>query len=397
MPGKSPPNAPEANTTAESQKMDSAAKVTTAADVEKQEQHPEDEQIQQDTDSLSAFKALGFLDRFLAIWIFLAMLIGILLGNFVHDVGPALQKGTFVGVSVPIAIGLLVMMYPILCKVQYEKLHEIFRERQIWVQMGFSILINWIVAPLVMLGLAWAFLPDKEGLREGLILVGIARCIAMVLIWNNLAGGNGDYCAILVAVNSLLQIVLFAPISLLFIRVFSPSGSTIDISYSTVATSVGVFLGIPLGAAMLTRFVLLKLCGTNFYHGVFLRFAAPWSLIGLLFTILVLFASQGQQVIHQIVSVVRVAAPLVVYFSLIFFATLIAAHKLGFRYSFAITQSFTAASNNFELAIAVAVASFGPNSDQALAATVGPLIEVPVLLGLVYFVRWYARRREWKD
>ncbi|KAK4217679.1 arsenical-resistance protein Acr3 [Rhypophila decipiens] len=397
MPGKSAPNAPEADTAAESQKMDTAAKVTTAGDVEKQEQHAEDEQIRQDVDSLSAFKALGFLDRFLAIWIFLAMLIGILLGNFVHDVGPALQKGTFVGVSVPIAIGLLVMMYPILCKVQYEKLHEIFRERQVWVQMGFSILVNWIVAPLVMLGLAWAFLPDKEGLREGLILVGIARCIAMVLIWNNLAGGNGDYCAILVAVNSLLQIVLFAPISLLFIRVFSPSGSTIDISYSTVATSVGVFLGIPLGAAMLTRFVLLRLCGTKFYHDVFLRFAAPWSLIGLLFTILVLFASQGQQVIHQIVSVVRVAAPLVVYFSLIFFATLIAAHKLGFRYSFAITQSFTAASNNFELAIAVAVASFGPNSDQALAATVGPLIEVPVLLGLVYFVRWYARRREWND
>jgi len=219
----------------------------------------------------------------------------------------------------------------------------------------------------------------------------------MVLIWNNLAGGNGDYCAILVAVNSLLQIVLFAPVSLLFIRVFSPSGSEIDISYSTVATSVAVFLGIPLGAAMLTRFALLKLCGSKFYHDVFLRFAAPWSLIGLLFTILVLFASQGQQVVHQIVSVVRVAAPLVVYFTLIFFATLIAAHRMGFRYEFAVTQSFTAASNNFELAIAVAVASFGPNSDQALAATVGPLIEVPVLLGLVYFVKWYARRRGWKE
>lgn len=322
------------------------------------------------------------------------------------------------------------MMYPILCKVQYEKLHEIFQERQIWVQLAFSILVNWIVAPLVMvsvnkphlftfppqhkvrsqplthsfcvpanqLGLAWAFLPDKEGLREGLILVGIARCIAMVLIWNNLANGNGDYCAILVAVNSLLQIVLFAPISLLFIRVFSPNGSTIDISYSTVATSVGVFLGIPLGAAILTRISLLRFCGPEFYHKVFLRFAAPWSLIGLLFTILVLFASQGAQVVHQIVSVVRVAAPLVVYFSLIFFATLVFAHKvMKFRYGFAVTQSFTAASNNFELAIAVAVASFGPNSDQALAATVGPLIEVPVLIGLVYFIKWYARRRGWKD
>ncbi|KAK3937061.1 sodium bile acid symporter family-domain-containing protein [Diplogelasinospora grovesii] len=356
----------------------------------------EEERAEQDG-SLSAFKALGFLDRFLAIWIFLAMLIGILLGNFVEDTGPALHRGTFVGVSVPIAIGLLVMMYPILCKVQYERLHDVFRTRQIWIQLGFSILVNWIVAPLIMLALSWAFLPDKEELRQGLILVGIARCIAMVLIWNNLAGGDGDYCAILVAVNSLLQIVLFAPVALLFIRVFSPNGAEIDVSYSTVATSVGVFLGIPLGAAILTRFALLRFFGLKFYHNVFLRFAAPWSLIGLLYTIIVLFASQGAQVVHQIVSVVRVAAPLIVYFAVIFFTTLVACHKLGFRYEFSVTQSFTAASNNFELAIAVAVASFGANSDQALAATVGPLIEVPVLLALVYVVRWYARRRGWKN
>ncbi|KAK3906950.1 arsenical-resistance protein Acr3 [Staphylotrichum tortipilum] len=348
---------------------------------------------------LSAFSSLGFLDRFLAVWIFLAMLVGILLGNFVDNVGPALQKGTFVDVSLPIAIGLLVMMYPILCKVQYEKLHEVFRTREIWIQLGFSIIINWIIAPLLMLGLAWAFLPDEQGLREGLILVGIARCIAMVLIWNNLAGGNGDYCAILVAVNSLLQIVLFAPISLLFINIFNPHSSTtaITISYSTVATSVGVFLGIPLGAAILTRLVLLAVLGPDRYRTHFLRFAAPWSLIGLLFTILVLFASQGKQVVHQIVSVVRVAAPLVVYFAVIFFSTLLVARRMGFRYGYAVTQSFTAASNNFELAIAVAVAAYGPMSDQALAATVGPLIEVPVLLGLVYGVKWFAKRRGWKE
>lgn len=193
--------------------------------------------------------------------------------------------------------------------------------------------------------------------------------------------------------------MLFAPISILFIRVFSPPSAVVgnDISYETVATSVGVFLGIPLGAAMLTRFALLKLCGPRVYHDIFLRFAAPWSLIGLLFTILVLFASQGAQVVRQIVSVVRVAAPLVVYFAIIFFATLLVSRKMGFRYSFAVTQSFTAASNNFELAIAVAVASFGPNSSQALAATVGPLIEVPVLLGLVYVVKWYAKKRQWED
>ncbi|KAK4230657.1 arsenical-resistance protein Acr3 [Podospora fimiseda] len=343
--------------------------------------------------NVPTFKSLSFLDRFLALWIFLAMLIGILLGNFVEDVGPALQKGTFVDVSIPIAIGLLVMMYPILCKVQYENLYKIFKEKGVWVQMGFSVVINWIVAPLFMLGLSWAFLPDEEGLRQGLILVGIARCIAMVLIWNNLAGGNGDYCAILVAVNSLLQIILFAPVSLLFIRVFSPNPTAIHISYSTVATSVGVFLGIPLGAAILTRFILLY----TSYLNIFLRIISPFSLIGLLYTILVLFASQGKQVVHQIVSVVRVAAPLIVYFGVIFFITLLVARKMGFKYEFAVTQSFTAASNNFELAIAVAVAAFGPESDQALAATVGPLIEVPVLLGLVYGVRWYANRAGWKE
>ncbi|KAK4145454.1 arsenical-resistance protein Acr3 [Dichotomopilus funicola] len=359
--------------------------------------------------SLSAFSSLGFLDRYLAVWIFLAMLIGILLGNFVDGVGPALQKGTFVGVSLPIAIGLLVMMYPILCKVQYERLHEVFRTKEIWIQLGFSIVINWIVAPLFMLGLAWAFLPDQQDLREGLILVGIARCIAMVLIWNSLAGGNGDYCAILVAINSLLQIILFAPLSLLFIRVFNPhpppssTTSSASITYPTVATSVAVFLGIPLAAAILTRLTLLPLLGRGTdkdkkrYHTHFIPFISPLSLIGLLFTILVLFASQGRRVVHQVVSVVRVAAPLVVYFAVVFCVTMVLARRLGWRYGYAVTQGFTAASNNFELAIAVAVAAYGPQSDQALAATVGPLIEVPVLLGLVYGVRWFVKWKGWGD
>ncbi|CZT10358.1 probable arsenite efflux transporter (ArsB) [Rhynchosporium graminicola] len=343
----------------------------------------------------SAFKGLGWLDRFLALWIFLSMAIGIILGNFVPNTGPALQKGKFVGVSVPIAIGLLVMMYPILCKVRYETLHHVFREREIWVQLGFSIIVNWIVAPLLMLGLAWAFLPDKENLREGLILVGLARCIAMVLIWTGLAGGDNEYCAILVAVNSVLQMVLFAPLAILFLKVFDDGDETV--SYEVVAKSVAVFLGIPLAAAILTRFSLRKLFSPDWYERVFLRFAAPWSLIGLLFTIIVLFASQGKQVVRQIVSVVRVSAPLVVYFAIIFFLTLLVCHKLGFGYKLAATQSFTAASNNFELAIAVAVATYGADSEQALAATVGPLIEVPVLLGLVYIVKEIGRRRGWKD
>ncbi len=228
-----------------------------------------------------------------------------------------------------------------------------------------------------------------------MILVGLARCIAMVLIWTGLAGGDSEYCAILVAVNSMLQMVLFAPLAILFLRVISGADATV--SYEVVAKSVAVFLGIPLGAAIFTRFLLRTLISPEWYQRVFIRFAAPWSLIGLLFTILVLFASQGHQVVHQIVSVVRVAAPLIVYFGIIFFLTLLVTYKLGFGYKLAATQSFTAASNNFELAIAVAVATYGPDSDQALASTVGPLIEVPVLLGLVYVAKAIGRRLKWKD
>ncbi|KAL4996657.1 sodium bile acid symporter family-domain-containing protein [Aspergillus recurvatus] len=347
-------------------------------DMEKQEDATRPQKKQ------SAFKNLGILDRFLVIWIFLAMAVGIILGNFVPSTGPALQRGKFVGVSVPIAIGLLVMMYPILCKVRYESLHEVFRT-----------LLNWIIAPFFMLALAWAFLPDEPELRQGLILVGLARCIAMVLIWTGLAGGDGEYCAILVAVNSLLQMVLFAPLGVFFIQVIS--GDAVSFEYATAAKSVAVFLGIPFGAAILTRFTLRHLASPRWYDTIFLKWVGPWSLIGLLFTILVLFASQGRQVVHQIVSVIRVAAPLIVYFSTIFFITFLIAYKLGFGYRLAATQSFTAASNNFELAIAVAVATFGADSNQALASTVGPLIEVPVLLGLVYAIKFVANRLKMED
>lgn len=249
------------------------------------------------------------------------------------------------------------------------------------------------------LALSWAFLPDEPELRSGLILVGLGRCIAMVLIWNGLAGGDGEYCAILVAVNSILQMVLFAPMAVFFISVIShDGGDNIDkLSYSTVATSVGVFLGIPLGAAILTRFALRTLVGDQWYEKKFLVYLSPWSLIGLLYTIIVLFASQGKHVVKQIVSVVRVAAPLVVYFMVIFFFTLWLTRRLGFGYKHGCTQSFTAASNNFELAIAVAVATFGANSQEALAATVGPLIEVPVLLALVYLIKWLAKRWQWRE
>lgn len=218
-----------------------------------------------------------------------------------------------------------------------------------------------------------------------------------VLIWTSLAGGDTEYCAILVAVNSILQLVLFAPLALLFIRVISRESGALDVSYSVVATSVGVFLGIPLGAAFVTRFAVRAIAGHEWFTNVFLKYLAPWSLIGLLYTIVVLFASQGRQVVHQIISVIRVAAPLFVYFIVIFFVTLWAARRVGFGYKLSATQSFTAASNNFELAIAVAVATYGPQSDQALAATVGPLIEVPVLILLVYVVKSIGNRWKWQD
>ena len=255
-----------------------------------------------------------------------------------------------------------------------------------------------------MLALAWAFLPDENGLREGVVLVGLARCIAMVLVWTGLAGGDVEYCALIVAVNSVLQMVLYAPLALLFIGVIGrhhdegSAATVVDkLSYSTVATSVAVFLGIPLAAAIVTRVTLRKLVSGKWYDDVFVKYLSPFSLLGLLFTIIVLFASQGHRVVHQIVAVLRVAAPLIVYFAIMFFVTLLVAWKMGFGYRVSATQGFTAASNNFELAIAVAVAVFGKESDQALASTVGPLVEVPVLLGLVFVLRAMGGRWRGRD
>ena len=217
------------------------------------------------------------------------------------------------------------------------------------------------------------------------------------MIWTGLAGGDNLYCAILVAINSILQIILYAPLAALFIHVLGRSGEGVSVSYSSVARSVAVFLGIPLGAAVITRISIRYAIGSKRYDTVFLKWLNPWSLLGLLYTIVVLFACQGRQVVHQIISVVRVAAPLLVYFAVVFIFTILVTRRLGFGYKLSVTQSFTAASNNFELAIAVAVATFGANSDQALASTVGPLIEVPMLLALVYAVKWYGKKRQWKD
>jgi len=354
------------------------------------------------------FRSLGFLDRYLAAFIFLAMLMGVLLGVYREDdVHRAFSGAQWQGVSIPILIGLLLMMWPVLTKISYESLPSLFRKRQIWTHIVLSILLNWIVAPLVMLGLAWATLPEEalERERKGVILVGVARCIAMVLIWNGLACGDAEYCAILVGVNSLLQMVLFSPYALLFLNILGGSSSpALVLSYSSVATSVGIYLGIPLGAGILTR-LIIKHTLSPASQTRFFRYFSPLALLGLLYTIIILFASQGQQIASNPGSVFRIFVPLILYFFVLWSSTFFGLYYLGRTrrgmalglggYDKAVVQAFTAGSNNFELAIAVAVASFGTESPEALAATIGPLVEVPVLLGLTYVALLLRKKLDW--
>jgi len=346
-----------------------------------------------------AVKRLAWLDKLLAVWIFLAMAVGIILGEFVPSTSVVLEKVKFVDVSLPLAIALIVMMWPILCRVSPTALVPLLRKRQLWQHLAFSVVINWILSPLLMLGLAWAFLPDRPELREGLVVVGVARCIAMVLVWTDIADSDVDYCAVLVAVNSILQMVLFSPVALLFINVFKAGGSNADsnvkISYSLVSKSVAAFLGIPFGAAMVTRGFFIVIRAQTFFERKFLPAIAPLSLIALLFTTLIIFAAQGHQVVQSITDVLRVAAPLLVYFLVMFFGVLFICRHFGVGYPRTATQAFTAASNNFELSISVAIATWGADSPQALASTVGPLVEVPVLLTLAYALVWYRRRSHW--
>ncbi|KKA30439.1 hypothetical protein TD95_005306 [Thielaviopsis punctulata] len=339
---------------------------------------------------------LPWLSRLLALWIFLAMLTGLLLGAFVPSASTALQRGSFAHVSGPLAAGLLVMMYPILCGVQFSSLSSLRRDSRVWRHVAASVAVNWAVAPLVMTAWAWAFLWDRQDLRMGVVLVGLGRCIAMVFVWSAMAGGDTAYCALLVAINSLLQLVLFAPLSAALLRIDSSSAANISPPYSLVATSVGVFLGLPLAAAVLTQAAFLLL-STRAAYTSFVGKIAPISLLGLVYVIIVLFASQGARVVHQIAAVARVSVPLVVYFVVLFFAVLGVARRAGVPYEVAVVQALTAASNNFELAIAVAVAVYGADSGQALAATVGPLVEVPVLVGLVYVSRWLRERLSWGE
>ncbi len=336
---------------------------------------------------------LSKLDRFLPVWIGLAMAGGLLLGRLIPDLNNALERIKVDTVSLPIAIGLLAMMYPVLAKVRYRHIGEELRDRR---ALGLSLLLNWVVGPALMFTLAWLFLADLPELRTGLIIVGLARCIAMVLIWNDLARGNRELAAVLVAMNSLFQIVMYSVLGWFYLTVLPGwlglDTAGLDVSLWEIAKSVLIFLGLPLAAGYLTRTIGEARKGTDWYEQRFLPRIGPVALWGLLFTIVVLFALQGKEITTHPLDVIRVAVPLLVYFALMWGSSFFAGRRLGLPYDRNASVAFTAAGNNFELAIAVSISVFGVTSGQALAGTIGPLIEVPALIALVYVALW-ARRR----
>jgi arsenite transporter len=335
---------------------------------------------------------LSTLDRYLPVWIGLAMAAGLLLGRGVPGIADVLDAIKVGSVSMPIALGLLVMMYPVLAKVRFDEIGDVARDTRM---MTLSLVLNWVIGPALMFTLAWVFLADLPEYRTGLIIVGLARCIAMVILWNDLACGDPEAAAVLVALNSVFQVIAFALLGWFYLDLLPGwlglSTTGLDVSPWQIAWSVVAFLGIPLAAGYLTRRIAERRRGRVWYEQRFLPRLGPWALYGLLFTIVLLFALQGDTITHQPADVARIAVPLVAYFALMWGGSVLIAYRLGLGYRRSTTVAFTAAGNNFELAIAVAISVFGVTSGQALAGVVGPLIEVPVLVGLVYVSLWVRR------